>query len=43
MKELGKLEAQLDDLDGWSQLLIKDCVEPDGEVIQHKVADLRSV
>ena len=43
MKELGKLETQLDDLDGWGQLLVKDCVEPDGEVIQQKMASIRSV
>ena len=41
MKVLAELESQLDDLDGWGQLLIKDCVETDGEVVQHRVNELR--
>ena len=41
MKGLAELETQLDDLDGWGQLLIKDCVETDGEVVQHRVNELR--
>lgn len=41
MKSLADLEAQLDELDGWGQLLIKDCVEADGDVVQHRVNDLR--
>ena len=41
MKSLAELENQLDDLDGWGQLLIKDCVETDGEVVQHRVNELR--
>ena len=43
MKGLAELETQLDDLDGWGQLLIKDCVETDGEVVQHRVNELRYV
>ena len=43
MKELGESEGQLDELDGWGQLLIKDCVQPDGEIIQDRVEELRSV
>ena len=41
MKSLADLETQLDDLDGWGQLLIKDCMETDGEVVQHRVNELR--
>ena len=41
MKGLAELETQLDELDGWGQLLIKDCVETDGEVVQHRVNELR--
>lgn len=41
MKCLADLEAQLDDLDGWGQLLIKDSVETDGEVVQRRVNELR--
>ena len=41
MKLLGELEGQLEELDGWGQLLTKDCVKPDGEVIQGRVEDLR--
>ena len=41
MKILADLENQLDELDGWGQLLIKDCVETDGDVVQHRVDELR--
>ena len=41
MKGLAELETQLDELDGWGQLLIKDCIETDGEVVQHRVNELR--
>ena len=43
MKGLADLETQLDELDGWGQLLIKDCVETDGEVVQQRVNDLRYI
>ena len=38
---LAGLETQLDDLDGLGQLLGKECVKADGEVIQQRIADLR--
>ena len=40
---LANLESQLDDLDGLGQQLSRDCVKADGEVIQQRIADLRSV
>ncbi len=36
-----ELEHKLEDLDGWGQLLIKECVSPDGEVIQERINDLK--
>ena len=30
----------MEELDGWGQLLIKECVTPDGEVIQERLNDL---
>ncbi len=41
MKNLAELETQLDDLDGRGQLLIIECVETDGEVVQHRINELR--
>ena len=41
MKGLAELETQLDDLDGRGQLLIIECVETDGEVVQHRINELR--
>ena len=41
MKALSELEGQFEELDGWGQLLIKECVTPDGEVIQQRLDDLR--
>lgn len=32
----------MEELDGWGQLLIKECVTPDGEVIQQKIDNLKS-
>ena len=43
LKVLANLESQLDDLDGLGQQLSRDCVKADGEVIQQRIADLRSV
>lgn len=39
---LGELEGKLEELDGWEQLLTKDCVKPDGQVIENRVDELRS-
>ena len=41
LKMLAGLETQLDDLDGLGQLLSKECVKADGDVIQQRIADLR--
>ena len=41
MKALSELDGQFEELDGWGQLLIKECVTPDGEVIQQRLDDLR--
>ncbi len=42
MRVLGELEGLLEELDGWGQLLTKDCVKPDGQVIENRVDELRS-
>ena len=42
MKALSELEGKLEELDGWGQLLIKECVTPDGEVIQQRINSLKS-
>ena len=39
---MSELENKLEELDGWGQLLIKECVTPDGEVIQLRIDDLKS-
>ena len=41
MKALSELEGQFEELDGWGQLLIKECVPADGEVLQQRLDDLR--
>lgn len=41
LKSLSELEDQFEELNGWGQLLIKECVPTDGEVIQQKLDDLR--
>lgn len=38
---LSELEGKLEELDGWGQLLIKECVTPDGETIQQRLDDLK--
>jgi len=38
---LSELEGKLEELNGWGQLLVKDCVEPDGEVIQERMDSLK--
>ena len=40
MKSLAYLDNQIDELGGWGQLLIKDCVK-DRDVVQHRVDELR--
>ena len=42
MKGLLALDGDLEDLNGWGQLLIKDCVTPDGEVIQERMDSLKA-
>lgn len=42
MKSLLQLEGKLEELDGWGQLLIRECVSPDGEVIQQRLDDLKA-
>lgn len=41
MRVLGELEGELEGLDGWGQLLAKDCVTPDAQVIEERVEELR--
>ena len=41
LKALSELEGKLEDLNGWGQLLVKDCVVPDGEVIQERMDSLK--
>lgn len=43
MRVLAELEGELEELDGWGQLLIKDCVKPDAQVIENRVDEMRSV
>ncbi len=43
MRVLGELEGRLEELDGWGQLLTKDCVKADGQVIEDRVDELKSV
>ncbi len=41
MKALSELEGKLEELNGWGQLLVKECVVPDGEVIQERLDSLK--
>ena len=41
LKALSDLEGKLDELNGWGQLLVKECVVPDGEVIQERLDSLK--
>ena len=42
LKALSELETELEEMDGWGQLLIKECVSPDGQVIQQRIDDLKA-
>jgi len=41
MRVLGELESQAEEINGWGQLLMKDCVTPDGELIETRVEDIK--
>ena len=43
LKNLSFLEGELDELDGLGQLLCRECVKPDGKVIQQRIEELRCV
>lgn len=39
---MSELDGEVEELEGWGQLLIKECVSPDGDVIQQKLNDLKA-
>lgn len=42
LKALLELETGLEELSGWGHLLIKECVTPDGDVIQQRLDSLKT-